>query len=123
MLKLFLLITLLLSTHAQTLIAYSDLTTTTLLEPKGKTLAYPHYYASKNPNPLGNGASNVIYLDGPDTWPAGTKTTFQTIFYVNCPQATATLVIFADDYFTAYLNGVPILEGTNCSTYTIKINL
>ena len=122
MLKFIWLITLFLSVDSQTLIAYSDISTTILLDPMGKKLVLPNTYSSNNPNPLNNGA-NVVYMDGPDTWPSGTKTTFQNQFYTNCPMAIATLTIFADDYFTVYLNGISIFSGNNKQTYTIKINL
>lgn len=63
------------------------------------------------PNFVGYGAP-WIWVNRTDR-PAGFSPTFETVFMSTCPDAPTTLYIRADDTYTAYLNGVPIISGGN----------
>jgi len=54
----------------------------------------------------------------------GYNNTFQRLFYVDCPQAVATLNITADNLFYAYLNGAYIGTGSNWTiSYVFYVNV
>ena len=54
----------------------------------------------------------------------GLKVIFKSVFYSACPQSAATLVIQADDSFTALLSGSPVGSGSGWDrTFTFKLSL
>lgn len=108
---------------SEKILVLSDPATTTVIWPPDNQTALMRSYAVESPNFLGFGPQ-WIWLDGPDTYPANFKATFQTIFYSHCPQGDAQLIIRVDDYFTAYLNGRPIMSGSNkASSFKVGIHL
>jgi hypothetical protein len=111
MIKVFLVGLLTVGVLCQTLLISSSTSSANILSPLGYTLVTESYHTTNNPNFLGNGAQ-WIWLNGSSSWPLGFTAKFQALFYVDCPQVSATLKITADDQFTADLNGVTVGSGT-----------
>jgi hypothetical protein len=90
---------------SQTVIVLSDATSTTIVSPVNQTVGVEKYHTTNNPNFLGDGAQ-WIWNNASDSWPNGYNSTFQRLFYADCPQTAAVLTVTADNIFTAYLDGV-----------------
>ena len=103
---------LLAETLSQTVLLSSSPSTAIIISPSGYTLVPETYHNTNNPNYLGNGAQ-WVWLNGSSSWPLGFSASFQSTFYVDCPQISATLRITADDEFKAILNGNTVGTGTS----------
>lgn len=107
-------------TLTQTVVIYSDQSTTTVSAPSAQTAVLDKYHNLNHPNYLGNQAK-WIWASNPLAFPSAT---FVTHFYSDCPQATAVLRITAESSFTVYLNSVLIGSGNNwAQVYLFKVNL
>jgi hypothetical protein len=101
--KVILLVTLLVSLTIQDTVLLSSCPDNTLVINPPKThTALETYHSINNPNYIGYNAQ-WIYKKGCDSWVTGDRATFFTEFYADCTK-TATLIITADDSFTARLN-------------------
>lgn len=93
----------------QTVLLSSSTTNTIITSPTNYVVALEAYHNANNPNYIGYGAK-WLYKNGSDSWPAGDKVSFLANFYADC-QANATLLITADNIFSASLNGGTAVTG------------
>lgn len=105
----------------QTVLIASSTANTIVTAPPHYVTATEAYYTLHYPNKIGNGAQ-WIYKNGTGGWPAGDYGVFYTTFYADC-QMEATLIIEADDEFSASLNrGTPYTGSgwNNVFKFSIK---
>jgi hypothetical protein len=94
---------------------------TLVTSPAGSFTILEAAHTANLPGHIGYGAQ-WIYKNGTDHWPNGETASFFTQFYADC-QSTATLIITADDVFSASLNGGSAFTGNDLFTvYTFLIS-
>ncbi len=97
----------------QTVLFSSSASNTVLIFPSGQTTVSSIFHESSAAfaNYIGLGA-HWVYKSGPDSWPTGNTATFKAQFYADCT-LQGTLVIAADNVFSASLNGGPSMSGND----------
>ena len=93
----------------QTVLLSSSASNTIVTSPANFVVVHEAYHNANNPNYIGYGA-RWIYKNGSSSWPNGDQASFLSNFYADC-QANATLVITADNVFSASLNGGAVFTG------------
>lgn len=104
----------------QTVLVTSNTNNTVITSPASVSVGVDPYHSTYQPNYLGNGAL-WIWQSGSGSWPNLYSVHFKTEFYVNC-QSPATLIITADNSFSASINGGPAMTGADW-TKTFKFTL
>jgi hypothetical protein len=119
--KLILLLSFLCMIAMQTNVLLSSSTSNTIITaPASQTVAVETFHTTNNLNFIGYSAQ-WLWLAGSDSWPNNYKATFQASFYADC-LSTGTLIITADNIFSASLNGGPAMTGntwTNSYSFTV----
>lgn len=95
----------------QTVLISSSAANTIITAPANYHSVVEAYHTSLNPNYIGYNAQ-WIYKNGSDAWPIGDAVTFVAYFYADCQQ-NATLIITADNSFSASLNGGAAVSGNS----------
>lgn len=110
-------------TLQQTVLVASSASNTLVTFPSSATINLEPYHNANNPNFIGYGAQWVWQASG-SSWPNNYINSFQSNFYASCDGA-ATLVITADNVFSASINGGPAMGGsdwTKPQKFDIKVN-
>lgn len=87
----------------------SNTDNTLITSPKDYYPVLQAYHTKIHPNYIGYGAQ-WLYKNGGDSWPAGDQATFTAYFYSSC-QNVASLVVSADDSFSATVNNGQAMTG------------
>lgn len=107
----------------QTVLIASSATNTVVTFPSSATINLEPYHNTNNPSYIGYGAQWVWQSSG-STWPNNYVNNFQSNFYASCKGA-ATLIITADNIFSASINGGPAMTGsdwTKPQKFSINVN-
>lgn len=118
----------------QTVLVTSGTNNTIITSPASVNIGVDSYHTTYQPNYLGNGAQ-WIWQNGGTSWPDLYVVSFKTEFYASC-QSPATLLITADNIFSASINGGPAMTGAdwtqvfkfsieklNCGLNTLVVNV
>lgn len=104
----------------QTVLVTSNINNTVITSPASVSIGADSYHNTYQHNYLGNGAY-WIWQSGGVSWPDLYVVHFKTEFYASC-ESPATLLITADNIFSASINGGVAMTGGDW-TKTFKFTL
>lgn len=91
--------------YSQTVLVWSDPSTTKIISPADKKAGIEKRFAGLKPGFLGGEAQWLGIFGMDNGMPNNYQVTYQALFPADCPHEPATLVILGDNVFIAYLNG------------------